>query len=84
MTAGEQIITVADLLNSGACLDGVMRFVHRTRLIAGKIADLLALASESERHHILLAAGKIGYGYGNGAGYGDGYGYGNGYGGHIP
>lgn len=66
-------VTVIDVLEEGACWEGVRRWVEREGRIAGPVA---AEADE----HILRAARLDGYGsgYGDGDGSGDGYGYGSG------
>ena len=75
------IVTVVDFLDSGACIDGVKRYVASNGMcIAGYVSDL-----KSEAKKIVNGNGDgYGYGYGdgngNGYGYGDGDGYGYGYG----
>ena len=69
-------ITVMDLLESGACYDGVTSAVLKHK----------AIVAPTEKHagneHVAEAANASGsgYGYGYGSGDGDGYGYGDGYG----
>ncbi len=67
-------VTVVDVLDTGACYDGVKAWVLKNRLIAGDTK--LYVADE----YIARAACADGYGNGDGYGYGDGYGDGNGYG----
>ena len=65
-------VTVIDVLETGACIDGVLKFVDH----AGRIeCDSAEFPHEA---HIQEAAGIDGYGkgYGDGDGYGYGYGYG--------
>ena len=64
------IVTVADVLESGACYDGVCEWVKsHGGIISGR-------ASEHSHENILKAAWADGYGdgygYGSGSGYGDG------------
>ena len=65
-------ITVVDLLESGACYDGVTSAVLKHK----------AVAAPTEKHandeHVAKAANASGYGSGDGSSYG--YGYGSGYG----
>ena len=84
-------ITVCDVLDAGACLDGVLPLVMRFGLEAN-VAELRAAVARSEVEYVDKAARAngygsgdgYGYGYGSGYGYGDGdgdgYGYGYGYG----
>ena len=67
------IVTVADVLNVGACYDGVVAWVKRHK---GVIA--VDPATEPKNEWIQKAAKRDGDGEGNGNGYGDGYGYGDG------
>ena len=69
------IVTVVDFLDSGACIDGVKKYVASNGLqIAGDISDL-----KSEAKKFVNGYGNgDGYGNGYGDGYGNGYGYGNG------
>ncbi len=70
-------VTVIDVLETGACIDGVLKFVADH---AGRIeCDSAEFPHEA---HIQEAAGIDGYGDGDGDGYGDGDGdgYGDGYG----
>ena len=64
------VVTVVDVLDTGACIDGVKEFVSKVGAIVGKASDYLCEA------WIQSAANSSGYGYGDG--YGDGYGYGDG------
>jgi len=74
--AYKPIVTVVDVLDIGACIDGVKAFVLRHgRAIVGKASDFLD--SEWIQRAAINGYG-YGYGYGDGDGYGDGYGYGYG------
>ena len=66
-------VTVCDVLDSGACLSGVLDYVqsHGNEIVG--VAD-------GSNQYIAAACFIDGYGYGYGDGYGDGNGYGNGYG----
>ena len=66
------VVTVVDVLDVGACIDGVKQFVERAGVIAGNAADYL------REKWIQIAATGNGYGYGDGDGNGYGYGYGDG------
>ena len=72
-------ITVIDVLDAGACIDGVLEYVDATKVIAGD-----AVESSLTRGWVQKVQSGNGDGYGdgngNGNGYGDGNGYGNGYG----
>ena len=80
-------ISAADLLQAGACLEGVCVAVIKHKTLVIDTPTALALAGE-DIQYVELASGSDGYGYGdgnsygygNGNGYGYGYGYGNGYG----
>ena len=70
-------VTVCDVLESGACLDGVVEWIkEHDGLIAG------ATVEHCRNEHIARATCADGYGYGyrNGYGDGDGDGDGDGYG----
>jgi hypothetical protein len=68
-------VTVCDVLDSGACFDGVVEWIKdNDMVIAGETASHVA------NEYIARAAIADGYGYGYGNGNGDGNGYGNGYG----
>jgi len=79
----EDRVTIQDVVDAGACTDGVLRFVAEHGVIAmpaSQLADLVA-------HNLIYTpldgfgdAGNDGDGYGNGYGYGSGNGYGEGYG----
>lgn len=63
-------VTVIDVLESGACIEGVKKWIVANRgVIAGETA-------KQSNENILSAANADGngngYGYGNGDGYGDG------------
>jgi hypothetical protein len=86
-------ITVVDVLDSGACMEGVQDWLIRNRRqIAGPTEDhvgneYIAAASHSNGDGNGDGDGDgdgygngYGYGYGDGDGDGDGYGYGDGYG----
>ena len=76
--AYKPIITVTDLLDSGACASGVIEAVVKHNLIAAKTENFV---DNSYAARAAIANGNgYGDGYGNGNGYGDGYGNGNGYG----
>ena len=69
------VVTVCDVLDAGACIDGVIEFVKRHAVIKVVPAEWPSEA------WIQKAAGDgDGYGDGDGSGYGYGYGYGDGYG----
>jgi hypothetical protein len=70
-------ITVQDAVDSQCCIDGIMRFVVKTRRIAAPASFLLKMADKEERQHIRRI---ISGGYGDGYTDSDGYGYGCGYG----
>ena len=75
-------ITVADLLDSGACYDGILKAIQGRGAIS---ASTEAVVSNPYAAKAANASGS-GYGYGSGSGdgdgdgdgYGDGYGYGSG------
>jgi len=69
-----ETVTVVDVLETGACPDGVSAWIERNgRIIAGPTEQY---ARKSE--YIAKAANADGYGYGYGYGYGNGYGNGDG------
>ena len=69
-------VTVADVLESGACLDGVRGWVESHR---GVIAGSPQIYRAKEIREAANADGDgDGYGYGYGDGYGSGYGDGSG------
>ena len=68
------VVTVVDVLDTGACLDGVVDWVARHH---GRIAGNPVLHTNTR---IAKAARLSGSGSGYGYGSGDGYGYGSGYG----
>jgi hypothetical protein len=80
----KEIVTVIDVLESGACIDGVCDWLNKLPLISG--VTKLHIGNE----HIANAANAdgdgdgsgsgSGYGDGSGSGSGSGYGYGDGYG----
>ena len=61
------VVTVADVLESGACYDGVKTWVQRKRIIADDPTKYL------DEEAIQTAAFSDGYGYGSGSGYGYGF-----------
>jgi hypothetical protein len=70
------VVTVVDVLEDGACVDGVIEWVEENGgVIAGAAAD-------HDNEHIEQASRADGYGSGSGSGSGygsgDGYGYGSG------
>ena len=65
-------VTVCDVLDAGACIDGVRKFVAAVKVIAGRVTDYA-----SERW-VCIASNGYGYGYGDGYGYGYGDGAGTG------
>ena len=68
------VVTVVDVLESGACYSGVVEWIlDNGRVISGP-------ADKYNNEHILRAARLDGYGYGYGDGYGNGDGDGDGYG----
>jgi len=68
-------VTVIDVLESGACIDGVLGVVGRTLTISGPPTD-----TQMTETWLAKAARLDGSGDGDGYGYGDGYGSGYGYG----
>lgn len=72
------VVTVTDVLDTGACLDGVVDWVARHH---GRIAGDPVLHKNTWIDQAARLSG-YGSGYGYGTGYGDGYGtgYGTGYG----
>ena len=76
-------VTVIDVLDTGACFDGVRDWINRNGgLIAGdpsKFTDVEWIQKAANRNGSGNGYGN-GYGDGNGYGYGSGYGSGNGYG----
>ena len=66
--------TAFDLLESGACLDGVLKAVEKHKKLSAATADFV------RDQYVARAANASGNGNGYGYGYGDGYGYGSGYG----
>ena len=72
-TTFRDTVTVVDVLEGGACIDGVVEYLGKNRSIIGPpvddrvTGDRLKQASNAD-------------GYGSGSGYGYGYGYGSGYG----
>ena len=68
------VVTVADVLESGACMEGVAKWVTAHRGVISGPAD------KHDNEFVRKAANADGYGYGYGDGDGDGYGYGSGYG----
>ena len=67
------VVTVIDVLETKACIQGVLVYLLKHPLISGEV-------NKESNPHILKASNGDGYGdgYGNGNGYGDGNG--NGYG----
>ena len=72
------VVTVVDLLDCGACYDGVCKEVVRQH--GAIIAETQKLIKHAEWTHIATAANADGYGDSYGSGYGSGYGDGDGYG----
>ncbi len=70
-------LTYGDVIDAGACHDGVVRACIQAGAWAGTVEDLLPKFRGNESY-ILKAAKRDGNGDGNGNGNGDGYGYGNG------
>jgi hypothetical protein len=69
------VVTVVDVLESGACIDGVKEYVAANGgVIAGPIAG------RQRNEWIAKASHCYGDGSGDGSGYGSGSGYGYGYG----
>jgi hypothetical protein len=67
------VVTVVDVLEAGACIDGVKDFIKKhAMVIAGATSDFL------RQEWVKKAANGDGYGDGSGSGYGYGYGYGDG------
>ena len=81
-------VTVVDVLDAGACIDGVKDFILlHSMQIAGNLRDHLSdlwitRAAHCDGHGDGDGDGD-GDGYGDGYGYGYGYGYGDGYGNGI-
>ena len=89
-------ITIQDLVDAGACVDGIRARIEGPLVIALATSDaLVTFASDGEALTWIRSAAKLngdgsgdgygdgsgdGYGYGYGYGYGDGYGSGYGYG----
>ena len=72
-----EIVTVVDVLETGACLDGVAEFVLKNGgMISARVSDF---PGNTYIHRAGNGYGN-GYGYGYGIGYGIGYGDGDGYG----
>jgi len=73
--AYKPVVTVVDVLEAGACIDGVYEY------IASNGGDISAHTDKhAENGWILSASNGNGDGDGDGNGYGDGNGDGNGYG----
>ena len=70
-------LTAGDVIEGGACVNGVMLWVGRNADLSPSepVAVLLKRAA-SDSARVKRAAGIRGNGYGYGDGYGDGYGYG--------
>jgi len=68
-------ITAVDLLDAGACVDGVKESVEKNSALAMNTSDAVQISEWASK-----AAHADGYGDGYGHGYGNGYGYGYGYG----
>jgi hypothetical protein len=68
-------VTVSDVLDSGACLDGVKEWVAKHR---GRIAGPAGRYPKQGEIQKATHGDGSGYGYGYGYGYGDGDGYGSG------
>ena len=85
--AYRETVTVVDVLDTGACIDGVMTFVEKIGgAIIGRARDFLtnvwiqsAANNRGDGYGDGYGSGS-GSGYGCGDGYGDGYGDGSGYG----
>jgi len=75
-------VTVVDILESGACIRGVLTYVERNgMLIAGPAVDTRDSGDRIARAANLAGSGSgdgYGSGSGDGSGYGSGYGYGSG------
>ena len=71
----QERVTVCDVLDNGACIDGVLQWVDEHKVIA----DIPSRYPEPEIVRAACADGN-GNGYGDGNGSGDGYGDGSGYG----
>jgi len=75
-------LTVDDVVRSGACRDGVMKWLDNNNLMITSIPTYVALSlckNDYERKHIEFASGVISYGNdcGNGNGNGNSNSYGN-------
>ena len=72
------VVTVVDVLDTGACLDGVVDWVarHHGRIAGNPVAHQNTWIAKAAR----LSGSGSGYGYGYGSGYGSGSGSGDGYG----
>jgi hypothetical protein len=78
-------VTVADVLDAGACIEGVLAFIDRrkNRPIAAdssQVRDRDGYIARASRRDGSGSGSGYGYGDGDGYGYGDGYGSGYGYG----
>ena len=70
-------ITAVDLLDAGACVDGVKEAVEKNSALAMNTSDAVQISEWALK---AAHADGYGYGYGYGDGYGDGDGDGDGYG----
>ena len=73
-------VTVVDVLDAGACIEGVKSFIQANGgVIVAETAKFLRKSEWiAKAANAGLAGNGYGDGYGNGYGYGDGYGDGNG------
>ena len=74
----KKFLTYGDVVEAGACLDGVLAACKKTGVWYGQTPEMLKKFGNSNAHYIERAAGMSGNGDGNGNGYGDGDGDGNG------
>ena len=84
-TTFRETVTVIDVLEGGACIEGVCEYVGKNLSIIGppvddrKTGDHLKRAANADGSGSGDGYGDgYGSGYGSGDGYGDGYGYGYG------
>ena len=74
------VVTVVDVLDTDACLDGVVRWVAKNqgRIAGNPVSRKNAWIAQAARLSGSGTGSGDGYGYGDGSGSGDGYGSGYG------
>ena len=74
------VVTVVDVLDTDACLDGVVRWVAKNqgRIAGNPVSRKNAWIAQAARLSGTGSGDGYGYGDGSGSGYGDGYGSGDG------